>query len=501
MVEPAAQGSEPQPTGRRVAKGAAWRFVEALGGEGLSLLVFVVMARLLVPADFGVVALAGVLIAACQVMVTSALPDAVVQGETLTGQRLATAFWGNLGLGTALLLLVVVVARPLAGFFGEPALAPVLMALAPILPVTAAASILQARFVRQLGFKTVTQRVLLGTTMGGLVGLGFAASGAGVWALVAQQLTSMTTGLVVLVLADPWRPKFVVDRREAIALARFSLPLLGTHLTRFAGKKLDLALLGLFLPAAAVGHYFLATRVIFALGMATYYSVATLTLPVLARLRHQPAALIEATVRTLWLTAALCLPAGLGVALLAGPMVELAVGAAWAPSVLPLQLLAAFSIFYALALITGQVLVAADRPALYFRLTVTNTTVFLLMVAVAAPFGLAVVALAGGLANALFAPVHLLALRRTIGLALASLARDQLPIWLAAGLMCAAVLLIDGGVGHALAVHWRLGLGVLTGVVVYVSALALFAAGTLASILATLGLGRGCSTGAAAEAR
>jgi len=495
-------GDGPGPiAGRTVAHGAAWRFVEAFGGEGLSLLVFVVMARLLVPEDFGVVALAGVLIAACQVLLTGALPDAVVQGETLSERRLATAFWGNIGLGVVLMLLVVCVAGPLARFFAEPALAPVLTALATILPITAAASILQARFVRRLAFKIVTLRVLAAIATGGFVGLGLAAAGAGVWALVAQQLAHMTTGLVVVVLADPWRPKLVVDQREATALARFTVPLLGTHLTRFAGQKLDLALLGLFLPAASVGHYFLATRIIFALGMATYYTISTLTLPVLARLKEWPEALADATARTLWLTTALCLPAGLGVALIAEPLVLLAFGAAWAPSILPLQLLAALGIFFAIGLVAGRVLVATGEPALCFRLTLINTVAFLLLVAAAAPSGLAAVALAGSLANALLLPAYLLALRRTVGLDLAAFARAQLPIWLAAGLMSAAVLFVDGSVGQALAAPWRLGLGILTGVVAFAAALALLAASTVAAILASLGLGRDGRPHTAAEAR
>jgi len=235
--------------------------------------------------------------------------------------------------------------------------------------------------------------------------------------------------------------------------------------------------------------------------MATYYTIATLTLPVLARLKGRPEALAEATARTLWLTTALCLPAGLGVALIADPLVPLVFGAPWVPSILPLQLLAALGIFYAIGLITGQVLVAADQPALCLRLTLVNTGVFLLLVAIAAPFGLAAVALAGGLANALLLPAYLAALRRTIGLDLAALARGQLPIWLAAALMSAAVLLVDGSVGQALAAPWRLGLGIATGVLTYVAALALFAASTLAAILASLGLGRGGSAVAAAEAR
>ncbi len=490
-------GPAEAPSGRTIAQSAAWRFAEAAGGEGLALLVFVVMARLLVPEQFGVVALAGVVIAAAQVLLTSGLADAIVQGEEAGDRRITTAFWLNLGLALTLMLVVMAAAYPLSSLFAAPGLAPILIALAPILPIAAAAAVLQARFVRRLAFKPIALRVLGATAMGGMVGLGSAVAGAGVWALVGLQLTGAVTGLVVLTLADPWRPKLVFDGAAARSLGRFALPLMGTHLTRFAGKKLDLAILGLFVSTTSLGHYFLATRLIFALGMATHYTVATLTLPVLARLQDDRAALREAAGRTLWLTSALCLPTGLGLALVAEPLVPLVFGVPWQPSVLPLQILAAFGIVYALCLVAGQILVAAGRPALFFRLTLANTALFLALVAAAAPFGLAAVALAGGLANALILPVSIAALERTIGLGTAI--REQLPIWVAAAVMTAAVLVVDLSIGQSLEPPLRLALVILTGILTYALSLYLLAASTLAALWASLGFGGGRPIGPAAE--
>lgn len=477
-------------TGRTVATSAAWRLVESIGGETMALIVFVVMARLLVPEHFGVVALAGVFIAAAQTILHQGLAEPVIRGDELGQARLTAAFWCNLGLGTGLMVFVMGAALPLAQLFAEPQLAPALAALALVLPLSAAGAILQARFQRRMAFKTIALRVLLANSIGGAVGLGLAFAGAGVWALVGLQLTGMATGVLVLVLADPWRPRLALDRAQARQLVRFALPVMGTHLAKFAGKKLDLAVLGLFVSATDLGHYFLATRLIFALGLATHYTVYSLTLPVLARLAAEPDALRSAASRTLWLTTALCLPAGLGLALVADPLVPLLMGAVWQPSVPPLQILAGFSIAYALALVAGQIMVAAGSPGLFLRLTLANTALFLIMVAVAAPWGLAAAALAGSLANVLMLPTHLIAMKRTVGLAPKAVLRDQLPVWLAAGMMALAILAVRAVAAEALGPLPFLALLIVAGLTAYTLALWFLAGTTLRSLAQTMSTDR-----------
>ena len=473
-------------TGRTVATNALWRFLEAAGGEIVSLVVFMAMARLLAPESFGVVALAGVIISLAQTVLQQGLGNAVIQGASLGAKRLATAFWLNLGLGFLLMATTLGLALPLAALFGNPELAGVLAALTLVLPIGAVSAAYQAKLVRRLAFKAIALRALAASSVGGIVGLTIAAGGGGVWALVGLQLSSMATGLAVLVLADPWQPRFVVDAAEARALVRFAMPLVGTHVAKFAGKKLDIAILGLFATATSIGYYFLATRLIFALGLATHYTLFSLTLPVLSRLQTQPAAFRTAAARTLWLTVAFCLPAGIGLALIAEPLVGVVFGETWTPSVPPLQILAALSIFYALGLISGQILVAAGKPGLFLRLTIANTALFLILVALAAPHGLAAVALAGGLANALMVPAYLVVLKRSLGLEIAGMLREQLPLWAAAAVMTGSVLAAEMWLLDGLGLSVQLGGALVVGLASYATALWLLAGGAVRALLATL---------------
>jgi O-antigen/teichoic acid export membrane protein len=472
-----------------VARGALWRFVEAAGGEGTALLVFVVLARLLLPETFGIVALAGVLVGGLQVVVQMGLAEAVVQGQTAGEARLSTAFWCGLALGLTLMALVAAAAVPAALLFAEPDLAPVLASLGLVLPISGAATAFQAILVRRMAFKAIALRSLAATGVGGVAGLALAVAGAGVWALVAQQIIGTLAGLAVLVVSAGWRPGRRFDRAEARSLTDFALPVIGTHLAKYIGKKLDIAIIGIFLTTQAVGHYFLATRLIFALGIATYYTIFALSLPVLSRMLTLPAALAAATRRTLWLTTALCLPAGLGVALIADPLVPLVFGETWRPSVLPLQILACLSIFYGLGLIAGQVLVAAGHPGRFFKLGLVNTALFLVLVSLAAPHGLAAAALAGGLANALMLPVYLRVLAWTVDVTTRHTAREQMPVWGAAAVMVGVVLAIRHWLIDDLAAVPTLAVVILAGVASYAAALWLFAGATLRDLLASLGVG------------
>lgn len=474
------------PDGRSVAKAALWRFVEAAGGEGMALLVFIALARLLLPETFGIVALAGVAVGGLTVVVQMGLSEAVVQGREAAERRLATAFWCGLLLGLALLALVAAAATPAARLFGEPDLAPVLASLGLVLPIAGAATVFQAILVRRMAFKAIALRSLTAAGVGGAAGLGLALAGAGVWSLVAQQIIGTLAGLAVLVYAADWRPTRRFDRPAARSLIRFALPVIGTHLTKYIGKKLDVAIVGLFLATQAVGHYFLATRLIFALSIATCYTIFALSLPVLARLVTMPAALAAATCRTLWLTTALCLPAGLGVASIADPLVPWIFGEAWRPSVLPLQILAGTSIFYGLGLIAGEAVVAAGHPERFFKLSLVNTGLFLLLVSLAAPHGLAAVALAGGLANALMLPAYLGVLGRTVEITIGQVARDQLPVWAAAAVMVGVVLATRAWLVDDLPPAPTLAVTILVGILSYAAALWLFAGATIRALLGTL---------------
>ncbi len=479
--------SPPQSSKHGVVRGAFWRFVEALGGECIALLVFVSMAHLLAPESFGLIALAAVIVSGCQVTLYG-IAEAVVQGGDLTTRRFTTAFWCNLGLGSLLVAAVCVLAPGLAALFGDPDLVGVLMALSLTLPVAAAAAIIQARLMRRMAFGPIACRALVAACVGGVIGLGLALAGAGIWALVGLQLGAAIGGLATLLIAERWLPRLLFDRAEAGSLLRFSLPLLGTSLARFAGQKLDIAILGLFVTTTALGHYMLAARLILTLGLVTHVTICTLSLPVLSRLAGQPEAFRQTAGRVLWFAVASCLPAGLGVASVVGLLVPVVFGPAWEPSVAPMQVLAASIVLPALGLISGQILVAAGQPKRLLGLALMHTALFLTLVALAAPFGLTSAAIAGALANALMLPAYAMALKHGVRLAIGPLLRDLLPLFLAAAVMVASVLAVELYLNGHLPAVVLLPLSILAGGISYLASLWLFASEQVRQVVRSLDL-------------
>jgi O-antigen/teichoic acid export membrane protein len=211
-------------------------------------------------------------------------------------------------------------------------------------------------------------------------------------------------------------------------------------LTAFCARRLDLLILAWFWSAREIGFYFLANRLLFSAGMLTYYSISHLGLPFLARLQSDPVAYRGALYRTMQLLSLACMPTLIGLALVAPIMIPFLFGEQWASSVAPFQALAALSIFYAFALMCGQILIAAGHAKDAMILSGITMLLFLAAVAIAAPYGITYAAVAGGLANLLVLPVYFGRLRRRFGLDLRRCFREQLPCWTATTLMAAAVL-------------------------------------------------------------
>ena len=471
-------------SGGAVARGVLWRVLEVAGTEVLAFGAFVLLARLLLPDQFGVVSQATIFILTAQLILQQGLPEALVQKEDVSEAHIDSCFWANLGLGAGAALLLGLLAPLTAAAFAEPDLAIVLIALAPTLLLLAASRIILAKLRRELRFRGFMALNVAATFAGAVTAIALAVHGFGVWSLVAQQWVYALTGLAAGCVAAGWTPRmrFNADHiREMWAFSGFTVL---EALLAFCARRLDLLILALFWSAHEVGFYFLATRLLFSAGMLTYYSISHLGLPFLARLTDDADAYREAIYRTMHLVTLSCLPTLIGLALVAPLLIPLLFGDAWVESTVPFQALAAFSIFYAMALMSGQVLISAGHARDAMMSSAATMVVFLIGVALAAPFGITSAAIAGGIANALVLPIYGLQLRSRFGVDLKRLAREQMPCWLAVAAMTVMVLGLDAWLGSALSPFIHLPIAVLVGASAFITAMMLFARKEIIEILA-----------------
>jgi PST family polysaccharide transporter len=328
----------------------------------------------------------------------------------------------------------------LASILAEPNLTPVLIGLAPTLLLLSANRIYLAKLRRELRFRDFMLVNVVATFAGAATAAILATSGYGVWSLVAQQWFYALSGLVVGCTRSGWLPGLRLDIDHVRAMWAFSSFTVLEALTAFCARRLDLLILAWFWSAKEIGFYFLANRLLFSAGMLTYYSISHLGLPFLARLQDDPAAYRGAIHRIMQLLSLACMPTLIGLALVAPVMIPLLFGEEWASSVPPFQALAALSIFYAFALMCGQILIAAGHARDAMVLSGIAMVLFLTAVAIAAPYGITYAAIAGGLANLIVLPLYLGLLRRRFAISLRCCVIKQLPCWTATMLMIVAVL-------------------------------------------------------------
>ena len=455
-----------------IARSAAWRAFELVGAEVMAFIFALVLARLLTPTDYGIIAIAGFFVATGHAIVMRGLPDALVQRQDVSISHMDAAFWANIGIGTLAAGLLVAMAEPFARLSGKPQLAQVLPALAPLLVVFAASGIYLAALRRRMHYRAIALRSIVSVLVAGSVGVWLAFHGANYWSLVGQQVTHAILGIAAFALFGSWYPRFRFSRAQLRDVLSFGLPISGSSLATSLAHNTSIIILGFFLMAAEMGSYFLAYRLFSSLALFTYWSVAELSLPVLSRLQHDPAGHREAATNALRITGIVCLPSFIALALMAEPVLHLLVGPKWGGSVLPLQVLAAFGIFQALQAVAGQILVSAGKAKWQLRLTLASGLLSVLCLLPVAQFGLVPSLIAIGVAAVAMAPAVLWALEHGVGLSRRRVLREQLPavgatlamaaamlvaarfIATESNLLAVAVPVLAGGVAYVAVIGW-----------------------------------------------
>jgi PST family polysaccharide transporter len=285
----------------------------------------------------------------------------IVQREQLEDDHLHSAFWLNIGWCVVLAALSFLSAGWWADVNDMPELESVIKVLSILVIVDGFVIVQQALMQRALDFKRLALRSNVATLLGAAVGVTMAVLGAGVWALVAQQVVMEVTLLLLLWLLSTWRPRLRFSVRHARDLIGFTVSVFFANLAGFFNRRSDALLMGLFYGPVAIGLYRLADRFVDIVLDVTMRPVGAVSLPVLSRLQNDPERMREAVVRVLRTTLLICVPVLL-VVVAASPELVGLLGDEWERASVALQLLCLVGIGKAISYFTGPVLFAVSRP-------------------------------------------------------------------------------------------------------------------------------------------
>lgn len=345
---------------RSFANAVKWAYAANWGEKGLSSVFAIVLAGMLGPAAFGMVAVAIVYTSILQMFLDQGFVAALIQRKDLQSEHLDAVFWMDQLLAVVLLLLSI----PLAGWWATRNHAPEAAGLISVMtldiPLMALSIVQSAVLRREMDFKSLSICANVSSLIGGLTGLGMAVAGLHAWSLVGQQLGKDAVNIILLWTFSRWRPRFEFSWRHLMQLTDFSVKHFIAQLGILADMQASSIILGLYFGPVALGLYRIADRIMNSVVYVATSAVQSVSLPEFSRLQQKPDELRKSVLTCLHLTSSITVPALCGLAVVSTPLMG-TIGKSWTPAGRSLQVLCLLGVALVFAYFTGPLLSALSR--------------------------------------------------------------------------------------------------------------------------------------------
>ncbi len=341
----------------------------------ISFVTLLVLARLVKPEAFGLVAYATVLTAFAEILIDQGFGDAIVQCIDLEREHLDTAFWISLGTGIALTVACISGSGIIAGLFNQPQLAPIVKWLSISFIFSGLSSVQQAILRRKLAFKSLALRTLLASVIGGAVGIVMAVLGFGVWSLVAKLLVANLVGVITLWQVSDWRPGLRASRKHFKELFSYGINIVGSNFVGFFSLHGDDFLIGYFLGPVLLGYYTLAYNLLIVMSDLLISVPNAVIFPTFSRLQSEFERMKQSFYEVTQLQSIVAFPVFLGISILAIEVVKVLYGETWVASIPVLRILMLIGIFRSATYFYSSVIKAVGKPS--WRLVLWSLTAVL----------------------------------------------------------------------------------------------------------------------------
>lgn len=412
---------------RSALTGAAWRFMERIGVRLISFIVSLVLARLLSPAEYGIIAVVQIFISLCDIFIDKGLSGALIQKKAADELDFSTAFYMNMLAGAALYLVLFFCAPLIADFYDNEVLIAVVRVKGLTLFLAGFLSVVQAYASRKLLFKKFFYSTLAGTGISAAVGIAGAFMGLGVWALVLQSMTSAVVNTAVLAFTIKWRPKLIFSLARLKGLYAYGWKLLVTSFIATAFTDIRALIISAKFSAESLAFYQRGARFPGLVNDTTNGAISAVMFPVMSKKQDSPTEFKRMLRRFIKTSTYLMFPCLIGLAVIAEPMIRLILTEKWLACVPFLQLFCVSYLTVPLQNANLQALNALGRTDLTLKLEMIKKTIALAMILVALQHSLMAVMVADILYSVLFTVINALPNRKLIGYSYVEQLRDILP--------------------------------------------------------------------------
>ncbi len=372
---------------KNIFSGFVWRFAERSGAQGVAFFVSIVLARILVPEDYGTIALIGVFTAILNVFVDCGLGNALIQKRDADDCDFSSVFYFNLFMCSVLYMVMFFFAPYIAVFYNKPELVLIIRVLSLTLIISGLKNVQQAYVSRNMMFRRFFFATLGGTIGAAFVGIMMALYGFGVWALVIQQLFNVTVDAIILWFTVKWRPKKIFSLERLKGLFSFGWKLLVSSVLDTFYRELRQLIIGKKYSSQDLAYYNQGQKIPNLVVMNINTSIDSVLLPAMSNVQDDVVKVGSMTRRAIKISTYIMAPCMMGIAFLAPSLVRLILTDKWLSCVSFLRIFCITYMFYPVHTANLNAIRALGRSDIFLKLEIQKKAVDLVLLLSSMWFG------------------------------------------------------------------------------------------------------------------
>jgi len=367
---------------KKTVVGLFWTFSDLIANQGIKFVIQVILARLLVPKDFGVIGMITVFIAISQSFIDSGFTNALIRDKEPSQEDYSTVFYFNLFMAVLMYIALFFSADAISNFFKEPQLTAILRVLAIVLIINSFGLIQKTMLTKNINFKTQTKISVISSILSGVIAVIFAYMGFGVWSLVIQTLVMQFVQSLLLSLWNRWVPSLVFSIDSFKRLFGFGWKLLVSGLINTLYNNLYFLIIGKAFSAVELGYYTNAQKLRDIASQSITTSVQRVSYPVLSSIKEEEKTLRAAYKKIIKTSVFITFPLMIGLAVVASPLIRLIFGQKWINAISFFQILCFAGMLFPLHAINLDILQVKGRSDLLLRLEIIKKVIGLMLIAI-----------------------------------------------------------------------------------------------------------------------
>lgn len=388
--------SESSKLRRKTISGLFWTFSDLIMNQGIQFVIQIILARLLLPEDFGLIGMITVVIAVSNSILDSGFANALIREKNVTQKDYSTVFYFNLITSFIIYIILFLSAPAISRFFVEERLIEILRILALTLIVNSFGLVQRTMLTKKIDFKTQTKISVTASVLSGIVGVIAAFVGSGVWSLVIRTLLMSLIQSILLCIYNRWFPSLEFDIHSFKRFFKFGWKLLISSLIDTLYKNLYYLIIGKGFSALELGYYTNASKLKDTATQSITSAIQKVSYPVLSNINRNDAQLKSSYKKILKNAAFIIFPIIIGLASVANPLIKLLFGEKWIPSIIYFEILCFEGMLYPIHAINLNVLQVKGRSDLFLKLEIIKKAISLIIIGIVLIFRVGIIYLLWG---------------------------------------------------------------------------------------------------------